>query len=105
MSHCNCNQTIGGHPCVRSCRADRARFALSAPPRPARPPRRPRSPLDINSASEGQLYAGHRAGARQGDYRRSAYNAKIAYKRIGPITPENLDAVLKREIDKALANP
>jgi cytochrome c biogenesis protein CcmG, thiol:disulfide interchange protein DsbE len=32
-------------------------------------------------------------------------DAKIAYKLIGPITPENLDAVLKREIDKALANP
>ena len=30
-------------------------------------------------------------------------DAKIAYKLIGPITPENLDAVLKREIDKALA--
>ena len=30
-------------------------------------------------------------------------DAKIAYKLIGPITPENLEAVLKREIDKALA--
>jgi cytochrome c biogenesis protein CcmG/thiol:disulfide interchange protein DsbE len=30
-------------------------------------------------------------------------DAKIAYKLIGPITPDNLDAVLKREIDKALA--
>ena len=30
-------------------------------------------------------------------------DAKIAYKLIGPITPQNLDAVLKREIDKALA--
>jgi cytochrome c biogenesis protein CcmG/thiol:disulfide interchange protein DsbE len=32
-------------------------------------------------------------------------DAKIAYKLIGPITPQNLDAILKREIDKALANP
>jgi cytochrome c biogenesis protein CcmG, thiol:disulfide interchange protein DsbE len=30
-------------------------------------------------------------------------DAKVAYKLIGPITPQNLDAVLKREIDKALA--
>jgi cytochrome c biogenesis protein CcmG, thiol:disulfide interchange protein DsbE len=30
-------------------------------------------------------------------------DAKIAYKLIGPITPANLDAVLKREIDKAIA--
>jgi cytochrome c biogenesis protein CcmG/thiol:disulfide interchange protein DsbE len=30
-------------------------------------------------------------------------DAKIAYKLIGPITPQNLDAVLKPEIDKALA--
>ena len=30
-------------------------------------------------------------------------DAKIAYKLIGPITPENIDTVLKREIDKALA--
>jgi cytochrome c biogenesis protein CcmG/thiol:disulfide interchange protein DsbE len=30
-------------------------------------------------------------------------DAKIAYKLIGPITPQNLDAALKREIDKALA--
>jgi cytochrome c biogenesis protein CcmG/thiol:disulfide interchange protein DsbE len=30
-------------------------------------------------------------------------DAKIAYKLIGPITPENLDVVLKREIDKALS--
>jgi cytochrome c biogenesis protein CcmG, thiol:disulfide interchange protein DsbE len=30
-------------------------------------------------------------------------DAKIAYKLIGPITPENLEAVLKPEIDKALA--
>jgi cytochrome c biogenesis protein CcmG, thiol:disulfide interchange protein DsbE len=30
-------------------------------------------------------------------------DAKIVYKLIGPITPANLDAVLKREIDKALA--
>ena len=30
-------------------------------------------------------------------------DAHIAYKLIGPITPDNIDAVLKREIDKALA--
>ena len=29
-------------------------------------------------------------------------DAKIAYKLIGPITRQNLDTVLKREIDKAL---
>jgi len=29
-------------------------------------------------------------------------DGKIAYKLVGPITPENIDAVLKREIDKAL---
>ena len=30
-------------------------------------------------------------------------DSKIAYKLIGPITPQNLDTVLKREIDKAIA--
>jgi cytochrome c biogenesis protein CcmG/thiol:disulfide interchange protein DsbE len=30
-------------------------------------------------------------------------DGKIAYKLIGPITPANLDAVLKPEIEKALA--
>jgi|SRR5581483_10802747 len=32
-------------------------------------------------------------------------DARIAYKLIGPITPDNVDAVLKQEIDKALAAP
>jgi len=30
-------------------------------------------------------------------------DAKIAYKLIGPITRENLDSVLRREVEKALA--
>jgi cytochrome c biogenesis protein CcmG/thiol:disulfide interchange protein DsbE len=30
-------------------------------------------------------------------------DGKIAYKLVGPVTPENIDAVLKPEIDKALA--
>jgi cytochrome c biogenesis protein CcmG/thiol:disulfide interchange protein DsbE len=30
-------------------------------------------------------------------------DAHIAYKLIGPITPENLDMVLKPEIEKAIA--
>ena len=29
-------------------------------------------------------------------------DGKIAYKLVGPITPDNLDSVLKREIEKAL---
>jgi cytochrome c biogenesis protein CcmG/thiol:disulfide interchange protein DsbE len=29
-------------------------------------------------------------------------DGKIAYKLVGPITPDNLDSVLKAEIDKAL---
>jgi cytochrome c biogenesis protein CcmG/thiol:disulfide interchange protein DsbE len=32
-------------------------------------------------------------------------DARIAYKLIGPITPENLQTVLKPEVEKALAAP
>jgi cytochrome c biogenesis protein CcmG/thiol:disulfide interchange protein DsbE len=32
-------------------------------------------------------------------------NAKIAYKLIGPITPGNIDTVLRPEIEKALSAP
>ena len=32
-------------------------------------------------------------------------DARIAYKLVGPITPDNLDAMLKPEIDKALSAP
>ncbi|MFL6805138.1 MAG: DsbE family thiol:disulfide interchange protein, partial [Xanthobacteraceae bacterium] len=32
-------------------------------------------------------------------------DGRIAFKLVGPITPQNLDAVLKPEIEKALAVP
>ncbi len=39
---------------------------------------------------------------RAGDLRRSARDGTIAYKLVGPVTPENFDSVLKVEIEKAL---
>jgi len=32
-------------------------------------------------------------------------DGRIAYKLVGPITPQNLDSVLKPQIEKALAAP